>query len=89
MIVKKYGLVSFGVLLLSGCMSTPSSTEISNAYYGILPQYYEGQITQTIGAGLKDPDSAKFGYQDYMFMYINHNLTDVTLKFKTGYAKTI
>lgn len=128
-IVKKYVLVLFGALLLSGCMSTPSSTELSNAYYGELPQYYEGQIKQTIGDRLKDADSAKYqfgtpskaylqggmaenfkmyygwaipvrvnaknsygayvGYQDYMFMYLNNNLVDATLKFKTGYAKTI
>ncbi|WP_024561708.1 membrane lipoprotein lipid attachment site-containing protein [Franconibacter pulveris 601] len=127
--MKKFLLVFLTALTLTGCMSTPTATQISNAYYGELPQYYEGQIKETIGSSLKDPDSAKYqfgtpskayfqggiadnfkmyygwaipvrvnaknsygayvGYQQYVFMYINDNLIDATLKFKTGYAKTI
>lgn len=49
--------------------------------------YYGWAIPVRVNA--KNSYGAYVGYQDYMFMYLNNNLIDATLKFKTGYAKTI
>lgn len=66
-------------------MSTPSSIELSNAYYGDLPQYYEGQIKQTIGDRLKDADSAKYQFGTPSKAYLQGGMAE-NFKMYYGWA---
>lgn len=66
----------FAMLLLSGCMTTPSTTQLSNANYGQLPSNYKENIQNAIIGGLKDPDSAKFKFGEPRKAYLQGGLPD-------------
>ncbi|KGT86143.1 hypothetical protein NG99_26645 [Erwinia typographi] len=76
--------VMIGIAMsLTGCMSTPSATQLSNAYYGELPTIYKEQIQNSIGDGLKDPDSAKYKFGEPKKAYLQGGLSD---NFKMHYG---
>ncbi|WP_075335043.1 MULTISPECIES: hypothetical protein [Serratia] len=63
-------------LFLSGCMATPSATQLSNANYGTLPDSYKENIQNAISVGLKDPDSAKYKFGEPRKAYLQGGLSE-------------
>lgn len=58
--MKKLSLCA--LILLVGCVSSPSKNELSNANYGELPNDYQNSIKSSVGSRLKDPYSAIYEF---------------------------
>lgn len=57
-------LLAASAFIASGCApKPPSQTQISSANYGSLPSDYQEKIKNHMNSILKDPDSAKYTFQ--------------------------
>ncbi|ALX95248.1 hypothetical protein [Serratia fonticola] len=63
-------------LFLTGCMATPSPTQLSSANYGELPASYKEDIQNNISAELKDPFSASYKFGAPKKAYLQGGLVE-------------
>jgi hypothetical protein len=68
--MKKTILLLFPVLILAGCVSTPSHSELSQLNYGSPPKDYETTIKQYFDGVLIDSHTAYYNFDSpYRFWY--------------------
>ena len=68
--MKKTFLLLLPVLILTGCVSTPSHSQLSHLDYGSPPQDYETTIKQYFDGVLIDPHTAYYNFDSpYKFWY--------------------
>ncbi len=61
--VKKIISLLLPVLILSGCASAPTSSQLSHLNYGAPPMDYEATIKQYFDGVLIDPQSAYYNFE--------------------------
>ena len=68
--MKKIILLFLPGLILTGCVSTPSHSQLSHLDYGSRPQNYEATIKQYFEGALIDPHTAYYNFDSpYRFWY--------------------
>jgi len=86
----KITVIGLVCLLLTGCVATPTPEQIATAYYGERPTqvFQEVVIKSFMSSMLKDPDSAKFQFEEAYKSYVTY-YPDTIFPSKTEYGWVI